>query len=228
MKKILIYIIVAVAALSLCSCGGRLGDVICDILGIDKNDYSAEATVTVLTEDDEVVLRLAELSKIVCFGDEVITFDSFSDRAGDYVDVVLNYLSGTFYSRYSADRQMMDLFSEKYPELSVNTLIPVSDYENTVYTYFGGNRKATVRSTAMYSYLEKIDAFIQVGQTTECSVDVTVHEAEETESTYRLTVTFYKNSASAGTYDFIFRKRDGGDPYIWRLSKSSKVYGGIK
>ena len=102
--------------------------------------------------------------------------------------------------------------------------VPLADYENTVYTYFGGNRKATVRSTAMYSYLDKINAFVLVGQAPDCDVEYIIHDVTETENTYRLTVSFIKNNVSVGSYDFIFRKRDGGDPYIWRLSVSTKVY----
>ena len=219
MKKIILYIIIA-AELFLCSCG-RLYSA----LGIDKKDYSKEAVTATIMDDDQLIARLAQSACIVCFGDSIITFDSFRDRADAYVDVVLNYLAGTFYSRYSADRAMMDKFSREYPELHVNALIPVKDYENTVYTYFGGTRKATVRSTAMYTYLDRIDAFILVGRAPDITADCTVHEAEETENTYRLTVTFTKNNVSAGTYDVIFRKRGDGDPYIWRLSASSKKYG---
>jgi hypothetical protein len=210
--------------LLLCSCQGSFYDGVCRILGIDNTDYSKEAAVSAIAVDDEVAVSLANTASIVCYGDSIITFDSFSDKASDYVDITLNYLSGTFYSRYSADKEMFDKFSAEYPELNVNALIPLADYENTVYTYFGGNRKATVRSTAMYSYLDKINAFVLVGQAPDCDVEYIIHDVTETENTYRLTVSFIKNNVSVGSYDFIFRKRDGGDPYIWRLSVSTKVY----
>ena len=219
MKKIILYIIIA-AELFLCSCG-RLYSA----LGIDKKDYSKEAVTAVLSDDDQMIGKLAQSACIVCFGDSIITFDSFRDCADEYINVVLNYLAGTFYSRYSADRDMMEKFSREYPELNINALIPVKDYESTVSPYVGGTRKASVRSPAMYTYLDRIDAFILVGRTPDITADCTVHEAEETENTYRLTVTFTKNNVSAGTYDVIFRKREDGDPYIWRLSASSKKYG---
>ena len=224
MKKIVIYLLI-ICTLFLCSCQSSIYDNICAVFGIDNTDYSAEDFIADLPLDDENVRFLSNEAKIVCFGDNIITFESFTDAAGDYVDIVLNYLAGTYYSKYSADKTMMEKFSKAYPELNVNALIPLSDYENTVYTYFGGKRKATVRSTAMYSYLDKIDAFLLVGQTPDCSIDCTVHEAKETEHTYRLTVTLYKNSVSAGVYEMIFIKRDGGDPYIWRFSTSQKVFG---
>lgn len=226
MKKIILYILIA-SFLFLCSCGGGFYDAVCSVLGIDNSDYAAEAAVSEIAPDDETAVKLAELSLIVCCSDRVVTFESFSDVSSEYVDVVLNYLSGTFYSKYSADVQMMDKFSENYPELSVNALIPVSDYENTVYAYFGGNRKAAVKSTAMYSYLDRIDAFILVGQAQDIRATYTVHEAVETENTYRLTVSYFKNSDNMGTYDIIFRKREDGEPYIWRLTASSKLYGGL-
>ena len=222
MKKLTIFILI-ICTLFLCSCQS-LYDGICGLFGIDNTDYSAEEAVAVLQTDDEYVRSLADCAKILFYGDRTITFDSFADVASDYVDIVLNYLTGTFYSKYSADKAMMEKFSKEYPELNINALIPCSDYENTVYTYFGGKRKATVKTTAMYSYLEKIDAFVLVGQTAGCDVEYTVHEAKETENTYRLTVSFIKNSTSAGIYEIIFLKRENGDPYIWRFCTSSKVY----
>ena len=223
MKKI-IAIYILFTTLFLCSCQGGFYDGVCRILGIDNTDYSAEEAVSAYAADDELAVSLANAASIVCYGDSVITFDSFSDVASDYVDITLNYLAGTFYSRYSADKAMLTKFSAEYPELNVNALIPLSDYENTVYTYFGGTRKATVKSTAMYSYLDKIDAFVLVGQTPDYDIEYIIHEVKETENTYRLTVSFTKNNVFSGTYDFIFKKRDGGEPYIWRLSVSSKVY----
>ena len=223
MKKFTCVLLIFLTLL-LCSCRGSFYDGVCRILGIDNTDYSAEAVVSAIAVDDELAVSLANASRIVCYTDTVITFDSFSDKAADYVDVTLNYLASTFYSRYSADKEMLTKFSTEYPELNVNALIPLSDYENTVYTYFGGTRKATVRSTAMYSYLEKINAFVLVGQTPDYDIEYIIHEVSETENTYRLTVSFIRNNTFAGTYDFIFRKRDGGDPYIWRLSVSPKVY----
>lgn len=224
MKKIIIFILI-ICTLFLCSCQSSIYDGICELFGIDNTDYASEEASAVLSVDDDTVRSLADSAKIVCFTDTIITFDSFSDAASDYVDVVLNYLSGTFYSKYSANKSMMDKFSAEYPELNVSALIPVSDYENTVYTYFGGKRKAIVKSTAMYSYLNKIDAFILVGQIPEHNIEYTVFEATETENTYRLTVSFTKNGTSAGIYDIIFIKRESGEPYIWRLNVSNKVYG---
>lgn len=219
MKKIILFILIIIT-LFLCSCDGLY-----KALGIDKNDYSKEAVTAVLATDDELTDKLARSACIVCYGDGIVAFDSFQDKADKYIDTVLNYLVGTFYTRYSADRDMMEKFSAAYPELNINALIPVKDYENTVYAHFGGTRKAVVRSTAMYTYLDKIDAFILVGKAPDQTVDYTVREAGETENTYRLTLTFRRGGVSAGTYDVIFRKRSEGDPYIWRLSVSSKVYG---
>ena len=223
MKKIIVIILI-LNTLLLCSCQKSIYDTVCGWFGIDNTDYAAEEATAVLQADDETVRFLADFSKIVCFSDRIITFDSFADVSGDYINVVLNYLTSTFYSKYSADKNMMEKFSEAYPELNINTLIPLSDYENTVYTYFGGKRKAAVKSTAMYSYLDKISAFILIGHTPEYDIDCTVHEAEETENTYRLTVSFTKNNVSAGVYEIVFLKREGGDPYIWRIRTSSKVF----
>ena len=227
MRKIIIYISILLCALFLlCSCQGGFTDAVCRILGIDNTDYAAEKADITLDLSDETAEKLAKMSVIICYGDNIETFDSFAEKANEYVDITLNYLAGNYYSRYSADKAMMERFSKEYPELNMNALIPLNDYENTVYTYFGGGRKATVKSTALYSYLDKINAFVLVGQTPDYDIEYTLHSAEETENTYRITVSFTRNNVSAGTYDIIFLKREGGDPYIWRVSVSSKIYSG--
>lgn len=222
-KYIIIFIMLLCMVLS--SCSGIYNGV-CGALGIDYADYAAEAVVTTLSTDDEEALRLAANSCIVCYGDRIVPFDTFSDHGSDYIDIVLNYLCGTFYSRYAANRDMMEKFSLEYPELNMSSLIPLSDYENTVYTYFGGSKKAVVSSTVMYSYLNKINAFVLVGQSSTGSVGYTLHEACETKNTYRLTVSFEKNGDQLGTYEIVYKKRDAGEPYIWRLTKSNKIYAG--
>ncbi|MBQ3869955.1 MAG: hypothetical protein II777_05345 [Clostridia bacterium] len=222
MKKIICLLCIA-AVLTLSSCG-ELAKSINSILGVDDHDYAAEEAIGKPDLQGDAVKALSETAKALAYGAEIIPFSSFADVSDAYIDVVLNYLSSAYYSKYSSDRALLERFSEEYPELSLSLLIPAGDYENTVYRFFGGNKKAAVKSTAMYSYLGKIDAFMLVGQTPVSDVSVRALSAEETENTYRLSVSFSRDGRNSDVYEIIFRKRGEDEAYIWRFVKSNKVY----
>ena len=224
MKKTVISILMISVMLFLSSCGSELMKSIRSMLGIDDHDYLSEPEISEPDIQSEEIKALADTAKILAYGKEIVPFSSFADAADGYVDTVLNYLASVFYSKYSSDKALLQRFSEDYPDLSLSILIPRDDYENTVYRCFGGSRKAVVRSTAIYTYLSKTDAFMLVGQIPVYDVSVRVLNAVETENTYRLSVNFSRDGQNTGVYDLIFRKRAGDDAYIWRVTKSSRVY----
>lgn len=224
MKKTVLIILLAAALLFLCSCESGFMKSVYAVLGIDDHDYAGEPAINSPDLQSEEIRALAETAKVLAYGKDVVPFDSFSDAADEYVDIVLEYLSSVLFSKYSSDKELLERFSEDYPELNLSLLIPRSDYENTVYRCFGGNKKAVVKSSAMYSYLSKTDAFMLIGQMPVSDASVRVMTAEETENTYRLSVSFSKDGQNTGVYDIIFRKRAEGEPYIWRVTKTSKVF----
>ncbi len=222
MKKFVCLLCIA-AMLTLVSCGELVKNINA-VLGIDDHDYAAEPATGSPDVQSDAVKALAETAKVIAYGSEILPFDSFSDVSDSYLDVVLNYLSSAYYPKYSSDKELLQRFSDEYPELNLSLLIPAEDYENTVYRCFGGNKKAIVRSTAMYSYLNRINAFMLVGQAPVSDVSVRVLSAEETENTYRLSVSFSRDGKNSDAYDLIFRKRGEDDAYIWRAVKSNKVF----
>lgn len=224
MKKTVIIIICIASLMLLCSCESAFMKSVYAVLGIDDHDYEGEAVINTPDLQSDEVKALSDTAKILAYGKDVLPFDSFSDEADGYVDIVLDYLASVFYSKYSSDKDLLERFSEDYPELNLSLLIPRSDYENTVYRCFGGSKKAVVRSTAMFSYLAKTDAFMLVGQIPVSDASVRVMTAEETENTYRLSVSFSRDGQNTGIYDLIFRKRAEGEPYIWRVTKTNKVF----
>lgn len=226
MKKISLIATALALSLLLCSCDVSPLDYIYSILGIDNTDYYAEEVISLPDADSIEIKRLAETARILAYGDEIITFDNFGSVKEKYLDIVLNYLGGEFYAKYSADTEMMDKLSEFYPELTVNTLIPRDDYENTVYTYFGGSRRAAVASSTTYSYLDKIDAFLLTGTVDQPEVSCHVVYAEETEHTYRLDLYFFEGGERSKDYEVVFMKRESGEAYIYRVSESNIIIAG--
>lgn len=223
MKKITVTVLLLCFCLCLCGCSGGLSDYVYSLLGIDNTDYSAEPVISQLELSSPEVSELSSCACILCWGDEIICFDDFSSVASDYVDIVLNYLAGTYYSKYSADEELMNEFSKYYPELSVNTLIPQKDYENAVYTAFGGKKKAVNGSTASYTYLDKIDAYLLTSRLDASNVTCVVYEASETEHTYRITAAFFENGETSAKYDILFLKREKGSAYMLSVKLSSKI-----
>ena len=224
MKKTIVSIICILALLFLSSCESGFAKSVRSMLGIDDHDYASEPVVDTPDRQSDTIKNLADTAKILAYSRNIIPFVSFSDAADGYVDAVLNYLATVYYTKYSSNKALLQRFSEDYPDLSLSILIPREDYENTVYRFFGGSRKAVVKSTAIYSYLPKTDAFMLVGQVPVSDVSVRVLSAEETENTYRLSVNFSRDGQNTDVYDLIFRKRGEDDAYIWRVTKSSKVY----
>lgn len=226
MKKALLTSALLSLCLLLTSCDASPLDYIYSVLGVDNTDYYGEEVINILDTDDETVKKLAESAVILASGEEIVTFESFKHVKEEYFDTVLDYLAGKYYARYSADTEMMELFSENYPELTVSTLIPQEDYENTVYTFFGGGRKALITSSARYTYLDKIDAFMLVGTLDSPDVTCRAVYAEETEHTYRIIASFFENGDTSEEYEIVFMKRESGEPYIYRVTESNRIIAG--
>ena len=222
MKKIIktIFILLIIAQLTSCS-GGISG-----LLGIDNADYSAEAVIASLDGKGEIAQQLSSVCSVLTFGTgEIICFDDFKSVSDKYSDTVLDYLAGTHFEKYSADDKMFSALAENYPELSVNTLIPSYDYENTVYRFFGGDIHLKNKNTSRFSYLDKINAYILTGKLTSVYTSVEIVSLSETENTYRAVVRFSQNGiAYPDDYFIIFRKRAENEiPYIYSVSVNESI-----
>lgn len=220
--KIYITLLTLVLCCTLSACTGGISG----ILGIDNADYSAEAVMGTLDNSGEIAQQLSSVCSVLTFGTgEIICFDDFSEVSEQYSDTVLDYLAGTHFEKYSADDKMFSALAENYPELSVNTLIPSYDFENTVYRFFGGDIHLKNKNTSRFSYLDKINAYILTGKLTSSYTSVEIVNLEETENTYRATVRFSENGISyPDDYFIIFRKRAENEiPYIYSVSVNKTV-----
>ncbi len=226
MKKFLYKTKAVVFAISLILIFSSCADGISGLFGVDNADYSNESAIKTHETESEISQQLESVCSVLTFGTgDIVCFSSFKDVWQQYSDTVLCYLAGTYFEKYSADDEMFTLLAENYPELSVNTLIPASDFENTVYRLFGGSTHMKHKSTSRFSYLDKISAYISTGKTAAEYTDVRILSLVETQNTYRAVVRFSQNGfAFPSDYSIIFRKRaDGEIPYIYSVNESESV-----
>lgn len=217
-KRFLPIALSVLLCVMMCSCS--------DILGIDNSDYAMESALNTHSPDSDISETLKKICTVLTFCPaQTVCFDTWQDVSAEYVDIVLEYLAGTYFEKYSANGKMFDLLAEKYPELTINTLIPAEDLSNTVYEFFGGDIHIKHKDTAQFTYLDKINAYILTGRLSFDYTAVQMIHIEETDNTYRATVRFSRNGTSFDNdYSIIFRKRDDGRaPYIHSVNVSNTV-----
>lgn len=188
------------------------------LLGFDVTDYEGEETVATHTGDGELALELCEMVHILS-DDRGVYLSSFHDTeeaVDQYRDAILGYMLRNNYSRYTGNRAELDRAEQAYPQMTVTTLIPQSDFENTVYRYFGGTTVKN-KSGSLYSYLKKADCYTAPVSVSPRDVEIDVQSLEETEHTYRMRFVLSEGEETSGVYTAVFVKRDDGSCYFRSL-----------
>ena len=129
-------------------------------------------------------------------------------------DSVLNYMLNKSYSKYTGNITLLDQVKEAYPHMQVSAIIPAEDFENTVYTYFGGRQKIKNVTSTLFMYLEKVNAYITVAQPQESNVQFEIQKIEETENTYRVYFRCILYEEVSPLYKTLIIKRDDGNSYF--------------
>jgi len=202
-------LICSLLVLSLCSCS------LYDILGIDTHDYVAEESVAKLSYDGEVASEIIDIiSMMVQNSPYLHEFDNPTDAAELYRDGILCAVLAKNFSKYNANVELIAEAREKYPVYELTTVIPAVDFESTVYRYFGGAVSVNNNSTKLFTYLEKVDAYVSVGISVDNSADISISELYETENTYVCTFSCAMNQETSPLYRVLCMKRDDGTFYI--------------
>lgn len=188
------------------------------LLGFDVTDYSGESTVAELSGTD---LRCAELCEMVGIlvaekGLQLSPFSSTSEAVALYRDAILGDMLRDNYSLYTGNREELDRVAGIYPQMQVSTLIPASDFENTVFRYFGGNSVKN-ENGALYSYLNRASCYTAPVQMTPSRAEICVESVVETQNTYRMQFTLADGEECSDVYTAIFLKRDDGSCYFRAL-----------
>ena len=189
------------------------------LLGFDVTDYENEAAVTELAIDGEQSEKLCDMVEILSSerGTELEAFSGTAEAVSLYRDAILGYMHRENYSRYTGNRGEMEKAAGAYPQMQLSTLIPDTDFENTVFRYFGGVSVKN-ESGALYSYLSRAGYYTAPVQGRTCSTNVEVISLVETEHTYRMTFRLTDESATSDEYVGVFLKRDDGSCYFRSLS----------
>lgn len=215
MRQIKLLALVLVA-LSLCGCG------LYDLLGIDTHDYSAEESISTLETDGEVAAAIEEMICIMVQNTPYLSeFNNPSDAAELYRNGVLCRILESNYAKYNGNIELITEARELYPTLHITTVIPAVDFEGTVYRYFGGTASVGNRSTDLFTYLDKVDAYVSMGIGVDNSAKIEFSEIYETQNTYVATFTNSMNETVAGPYRLLLMKREDGTFYMKSLSENN-------
>lgn len=226
MKKAHI-IITILLLLSLTSC--TLTDTIADKLGFDTYDYMAEKVMSTHEADGEIAETVEDILEILVTDSTYLaTFDNMSDAIKQYNDAVLSHMLETGYAKYSGNVELINKATAAYPEYSITQIIPQSEYEATMYQYFGGDVKITHRDGERFKYLSKVSAYISMVAPADSGLHPEVTYLAETAKTYRVkfrVVATDGEGAESPEYFALIIKRDDGTHYIKKLLDGSTVNG---
>ena len=211
-----LVVVLLLVTLLLVSCMAGAGVLwVRGLFGWDVGAYAAEPVEKTHAADGDIALMLCDTVRVV-LGDsvELEEFRGTSQAVKIYRDEILNHMLRSDYAAYTGNAATMRAVAEKYPALSVATLIPQKDFESAVYRYFGGSG-VKHRSGDVFQYLGRADCYTTPVSARACRVEVKVISVEETANTYRMEFKLVKGSAVSDTYRAIFVKRADSTPY-WK------------
>lgn len=201
----------------LSSCGAR--DFL-STLGFDTHDYEGEEILETYGADNEKADALLEMLKILTICSPILEpFEGAREAMEFYRDSVLNYMLNTDYSKYTGNITLLDQVQEAYPQMQIAAIIPAEDFENTVYTYFGGKQKIKNVSSTLFVYLEKVGVYTTVAGPQENIVQYNVQKIEETQNTYRVYFNCSLNDETSPMYKALIIKREDGNAYFRYLEE---------
>ena len=185
------------------------------LFGLDVNDYLSEAPLRQLQPDGATAALLSNMVTIVVSDSIQLTpFSGTSEAVRLYRDAILNDMLRDDYSRYTGNREALNIVAKQYPYFSAATLIAKEDFENVVFRFFGGTSVSHKGGDA-FSYLARVGYYTSPVQARECCAKVNILELYETEHTYRMQFTLTAGEETSDTYTAVFVKRSDGSCY-WK------------
>ena len=161
-KRIGAILMIPFFLLTLYGCGAR--DFL-STLGFDTHDYEGEEVVETYDDDSEKAEELINMLEVLTVDTpRIAPFDGANEAMKTCRDAVLNYMLNREYAKYTGNIALMDQVKETYPQMQISAIIPADDFENFVYTYFGGKQKIKNITSTLFVYLEKVNAYITVAQ----------------------------------------------------------------
>ena len=215
-RSIAAAVLILITALLLSSCS--LGDALLGAMGFDTHDYESEEVIEILPTDGEEVEELRDMIGLLTINDPDLPEFSSSGEALDVCrDAILNYLLCNGFAKYRGNNDLRKQVEEEYPQLKIISVIPSEDFENCVYTYFGGNAKVSHRDSEMFIYLESARAYTAVSVPVENEVKVEATLCEKTENTTRFVFRCSLGDKISPEYRAIVVNRKDGSSYFKSL-----------
>ena len=206
-------LVLALTAAALTSCGWW--DPFTSLLGFDTFDYSDEAIVADRLGDGELEAAISDCVAMLTMNEpRLAEFSSPAEAIRKCRDSVLNHMLDADFSRYTGNIELLDEAAREYPQIKITNLIPASDFDRTFYRVFGGATKITSTSGEYFSYLEKLDAYTALSNPLSPEFSVKFSKLDETEHTYRATLSVTVNGASSPDYSVTMIKREDGTMYF--------------
>ncbi len=187
------------------------------ILGLDIDDYVAEPTLHDVDPSSAVARQLLETVSVVLDDRTHLTpFAGTAEAVEVYRDEILGYLLRTNYTQYVGNRELIQAAENAYPHTVYSTLVPASDFENTVFCHFGGTSVSHTGGES-FTYLSRAALYTSPISARATRATVDLISLEETQNTYRMTFTVsVGEEISEETYRAVFVKRADGSAY-WKV-----------
>lgn len=218
-KRLFIPVVMCLFVFTSCS--------LADKLGFDTYDYMSEKVTVTHDINGECAEMIAGILDVLITDKASLpTFEKMSDAINEYRDAVLLYMLKEGYAKYSGNTELIAKAEAEYPEYTISQVIPVSEFEATMYRYFGGNVKITHRDGDRFKYLPKVGAYISPAVTESAEFTPQITELCETDKTYRVRFRVLSpapDSIPSEEYFALIIKRDDGTLYFKKLLPSVEV-----
>lgn len=219
-RRINIVFFIPLFFIALYGCGAR--DFL-STLGFDTHDYEGEEILETYDGDSEKARELTNMLEVLTVNSpSIASFDGANEAMENCRDAVLNYMLNHEYAKYTGNIALMDQVKETYPQMQISAIIPADDFENFVYTYFGGKQKIKNITSTLFVYLDKVNAYITVAQPQENNIEYNIQKIEETQNTYRIYFTCSLHDEISPLYKTLIIKRDDGNCYFRYLKEYSE------
>ncbi|MBQ7171831.1 MAG: hypothetical protein IJR89_06110 [Clostridia bacterium] len=179
-----------------------------------------EPVLAVLSDEADASLACRKILEMIA--SDALVFAEFDDprsAADGCRDRILASLLATGYSKYTGNTEKIAAAERMYPKLRISMVIPATDFENTVYTSFGGSKSVYHRDGNAFFYLTKIGGYTLSGQAPAGADRVVLLSVRETEHGYLADFYAEKGIRSSPLYTGVFVKREDASVYLARIRR---------
>lgn len=177
--------------------------------------YAEESVTREHYAESDIAHELCEMMRMLTVNSPIMPeFEGIGEAMEQCRDSVLYYMLTKNYGKYTGDIDRLDAAVAEYPQMQIMSLIPAREFEETVYTAFGGTRKISNESGRLFVYLDRIAAYTSVTMLDADPIEVDVISLGETENTYRMRCRCSADEVTSPEYQVIFIKRDDGTVYF--------------